>query len=227
MGLLRYSQLLLLQTLLGIGRPISQLVYMEVHLHVEANDHVRCELSRVTQHSRALKTLGLQDNSPAKSATEEQDAQSAETAIPQTEALQPEVVASEPAAQAADVAPAAPGAAASTAGAATAAGVSTFRPEHAGNTQHAGNLQLAGNLRAIASLQPSDSLQCSDSLQQADGVQHAGSLQHVKSAGRKAAAGGAKAAGILFQPANQHAMPALGDLSPRPGRVRAASRHQR
>ena len=221
MGLLRHSQLLLLQTLLGIGRPISQLVYMEVHLHVEANDHVRCELSRVTQHSRALKTLGLQDNSPAKSATEEQDAPSAETAIPQTEPLQPEVVASEPAAQAADVAPAAPGAAASTAGAATAPGVSTFRPEHAGN------LQLAGNLRAAASLQPFDSLHRSDSLKQADGVQHAGSLQHVRSAGRKAAAGGTKAAGILFQPANQHATPALGDLSPRPGRVRAASRHQR
>lgn len=60
-----------LQTLLTVGRPISQLAYVEVHLHVQPDNHVRCELIRVSQHSKALQALGLQDASPAKAATKD------------------------------------------------------------------------------------------------------------------------------------------------------------
>lgn len=60
-----------LQTLLTVGRPISQLAYVEVHLHVQPDNHVRCELIRVSQHSKALQALGLQDASPAKAAAKD------------------------------------------------------------------------------------------------------------------------------------------------------------
>ncbi|KAL3149135.1 hypothetical protein ABBQ32_001972 [Trebouxia sp. C0010 RCD-2024] len=59
------------ETLLTVGRPISQLAYVEVHLHVQPDNHVRCELIRVSQHSKALQALGLQDASPAKAATKD------------------------------------------------------------------------------------------------------------------------------------------------------------
>lgn len=61
------------QTLLTVGRPISQLAYVEVHLHVQPDNHVRCELIRVSQHSKALQALGLQDASPAKPAPKDKD----------------------------------------------------------------------------------------------------------------------------------------------------------
>lgn len=53
-----------------MGRPISQLAYVEVHLHVQQNSYVKCELIRVSQHSKALQALGLQDSSPSKPSPE-------------------------------------------------------------------------------------------------------------------------------------------------------------
>ncbi len=61
---------LCLQTLLRVGRPISQLAYVEVHLHVQQSGYVKCELIRVSQHSKALQALGLQDSSPSKPSPE-------------------------------------------------------------------------------------------------------------------------------------------------------------
>jgi len=49
-----------------VGRPISQLAYVEVHLHMQQSGYVKCELIRVSQHSKALQALGLQDSSPSK-----------------------------------------------------------------------------------------------------------------------------------------------------------------
>lgn len=60
-----------LQTLLRVGRPISQLAYVEVHLHVQQSGYVKCELIRVSQHSKALQALGLQDSSPSKPSPED------------------------------------------------------------------------------------------------------------------------------------------------------------
>ncbi|DBA97431.1 hypothetical protein WJX77_010396 [Trebouxia sp. C0004] len=54
------------ETLLRVGRPISQLAYVEVHLHVHQSGYVKCALIRVSQHSKALQALGLQDSSPSK-----------------------------------------------------------------------------------------------------------------------------------------------------------------
>ncbi len=59
-----------MQTLLRVGRPISQLAYVEVHLHVQQSSYVKCELIRVSQHSKALQALGLQDSSPSKPSPE-------------------------------------------------------------------------------------------------------------------------------------------------------------
>lgn len=53
-----------------MGRPISQLAYVEVHLHVQQSGYVKCELIRVSQHSKALQALGLQDSSPSKPSPE-------------------------------------------------------------------------------------------------------------------------------------------------------------
>ena len=75
-----------LQTLLRVGRPISQLAYVEVHLHVQPSGHVKCELVRVSQHSKALQALGLQDSSPAKPAAQDSNSQPAEAVRPQPEA---------------------------------------------------------------------------------------------------------------------------------------------
>ncbi|DBB09234.1 TPA: hypothetical protein ACH3X3_007818 [Trebouxia sp. C0006] len=58
------------ETLLRVGRPISQLAYVEVHLHVQQSGYVKCELIRVSQHSKALQALGLQDSSPSKPSPE-------------------------------------------------------------------------------------------------------------------------------------------------------------
>ena len=60
-----------LQTLLRLGDPISQLAYVEVHLHVQPDNHVKCELIRVSQYSKALQALGLQDASPSKPAAKD------------------------------------------------------------------------------------------------------------------------------------------------------------
>ena len=62
-----------LQTLLRVGEPISQLAYVEVHLHVQPDQHIKCELIRVSQHSKALQALGLQDASPSKPAAKDAD----------------------------------------------------------------------------------------------------------------------------------------------------------
>ena len=53
---------------------------MEVHLHVQPDNHIKCQLVRVSQHSKALQALGLQDKSPAKPSATEQDPQTAEAA---------------------------------------------------------------------------------------------------------------------------------------------------
>lgn len=60
-----------MQTLLRVGEPISQLAYVEVHLHVQPDNHIKCELIRVSQHSKALQALGLQDASPSKPAAKD------------------------------------------------------------------------------------------------------------------------------------------------------------
>ena len=70
-----------------MGQPISQLAYVEVHLHVQPDGHVKCELIRVSQHSKALQALGLQDSSPSKPSPEDKDLQAAaDTAEPHTAA---------------------------------------------------------------------------------------------------------------------------------------------
>lgn len=53
---------------------------MEVHLHAQPDNHVKCQLVRVSQHSKALQALGLQDASPAKPTAGDQDQQSTEAA---------------------------------------------------------------------------------------------------------------------------------------------------
>ena len=68
-----------------MGQPISQLAYVEVHLHVQPDGHIKCELIRVSQHSKALQALGLQDSSPSKPGLESKDLPAAaETAEPHT-----------------------------------------------------------------------------------------------------------------------------------------------
>lgn len=60
--LLAQGSFCLLQTVLRLGEPISQLAYMEVHLDVSEVDYVTCRLVRRTQHARALQALGLNKN---------------------------------------------------------------------------------------------------------------------------------------------------------------------
>ena len=54
---------------------------------MQPDGHVRCELIRVSQHSKALQALGLQDSSPSKPIPESKDLQAAaDTAEPHTAA---------------------------------------------------------------------------------------------------------------------------------------------
>lgn len=43
-------------------------------MHVQPDNHIKCELIRVSQHSKALQALGLQDTSPSKPAAKDADA---------------------------------------------------------------------------------------------------------------------------------------------------------
>ena len=43
-------------------------------MHVQPDNHIKCELIRVSQHSKALQALGLQDASPSKPAAKDADA---------------------------------------------------------------------------------------------------------------------------------------------------------
>ena len=54
---------------------------------MQPDGHVKCELIRVSQHSKALQALGLQDSSPSKPSPEDKDLQAAaDTAEPHTAA---------------------------------------------------------------------------------------------------------------------------------------------
>lgn len=71
-----------LQTVLRLGEPISQLAYLEVHLHVSETEYVTCRLVRRTQHARALQALGLKKNpDSADSNTDSDEEPSARTPI--------------------------------------------------------------------------------------------------------------------------------------------------
>lgn len=69
----------LLQTVLRLGSPISQLAYVEVHLSVTETGHVFCQLVRRSQHSRALQALGLQKDATSPLDTDPQDDPSDDT----------------------------------------------------------------------------------------------------------------------------------------------------